>query len=81
MAFSKDTAHRKDLNAGIGDMQHRHFATIATIIREMPMTRMLESEKAAERTYIAEQFADRLRSSNPNFDRRRFLLACGVEAN
>ena len=36
MALTKDTAHRKDLNAGIGGMQHRHFATIATIIREMP---------------------------------------------
>lgn len=35
MALTKDTAHRKDLNAGIGDMQHRHFATIATIIREL----------------------------------------------
>lgn len=73
MALTKDTAHRKDLNAGIGDMQHRHFATIATIIREMPVDVYGTDQ-------VAEIFADRLRATNPNFDRRRFLLACDASA-
>lgn len=71
MPLTKDTAHRKDLNAGIGDMQHRHFATIATIIREMG-----DSAIPVDLERVAEYFADRLRSTNPRFDRRRFLLAC-----
>lgn len=76
MALTKDSAHRKDLNAGIGDMQHRHFATIATIIREMELP---ETEHCL-RQIIATEFADRLRATNPRFDHRRFLLACGAEA-
>lgn len=71
MALTKDTAHRKDLNAGIGDMQHRHFATIATIIRE--------TSNEAHKQYMAEVFAARLPATNSNFDKRRFLLACGAE--
>ena len=79
MPLTKDTAHRKDLNAGIGEMQHRHFATIATIIREMPENLdYLFSHVDRENT--AEYFAERLAQTNPRFDRRRFLLACGVEA-
>lgn len=34
--LSEKTAHRKDLTTGLAPLQHRHFATIATIIREMP---------------------------------------------
>lgn len=78
MPLTKNTAHRKDLNAGIGDMQHRHFATIATIIREMGEGAMPLDR--ASREMISHRFADRLRSTNPRFDRRRFLLACGVDA-
>lgn len=74
MPLTKDTAHRKDLNSGICEMQHRHFATVATIIREMKIP---ETEFCI-RQMIATEFADRLRASNPNFDRRRFLLACGI---
>lgn len=73
MALTKDSAHRKDLTTGISEMQHRHFATIATIIREM-------KPDVYGPEQVAEEFADRLRSTNPNFDRRRFLLACGVKA-
>lgn len=29
---------------------------------------------------IAEKFADRLELTNPNFDRARFLKACGVKS-
>lgn len=68
-----ETAQRKDLTAGIGDMQHRHFATIATIIREMKPDVYGPEE-------VAQEFAERLRATNPKFDRARFLLACGVES-
>lgn len=78
--LTKDTAHRKDLNAGIGDMQHRHFATIATIIREMDQG-LIPCSEAATRKFVAMQFAERLRATNSNFDRRRFLLACGLPAS
>lgn len=78
MPLTKDTAHRKDLNAGLGDMQHRHFATVATIIREMGEGAMPVSRAVHE--MIAHHFAHRLSGTNPKFDRRRFLLACGVGA-
>lgn len=69
MALKPKAAHRKDITSGIGDMQHRHFATIATIICEI-------DDDVAERRVLAEAFADRLRYSNPKFDRDHFLRAC-----
>lgn len=75
MALETKAAHRKDLNAGIGPMEHRHFATIATILREMPET-MNGRTVINLRDDMAEYFADRLRYSNPRFDRDRFLRAC-----
>lgn len=62
-------AHRKDVTTGLADMQHRHFATVATIIREMPAD-VYGPEQ------VAEIFADRLASTNSNFNRDRFLRAC-----
>lgn len=62
-------AHRKDITTGLADMQHRHFATIATIIREMPVD-VYRSEQ------IAEIFADNLARTNYRFNRDRFLRAC-----
>lgn len=35
MPFTEKSALRKDLTSGIGEMQHRHFATVAAIIREV----------------------------------------------
>lgn len=74
--LTKASAHRKDLTTGMADMQHRHFATIATIIR----TRLYGDLTKEQRNIVAEAFADALPATNPNFDRRRFLLACGIEA-
>ena len=31
------------------------------------------------RTYLAQEFADMFEAGNPNFDRNRFLHACGTE--
>lgn len=73
--LTKDTAHRKDLRTGVSDMQHRHFATVAAIIRGMD-----GEDFEGLRPTIARRFADELATTNPRFDRRRFLLACNVPA-
>lgn len=59
----------KDRTTGKSDLQHRHFATIATILVNL---------KANRKT--CEAWADELAPCNPQFDRARFLRACGVEA-
>lgn len=69
MALSTDAALRKDRSNASSDMQHRHFATVAAIIRDLPMTE-------ADRECVAEHFAAELRCTNPRFDRTRFLRAC-----
>lgn len=71
MALKPDAALRKDLTTAIttslGDLQHRHFATIAAILRDLNAP-----------TETCEQWADRLRHTNPRFDRARFLRACAA---
>lgn len=66
------TANRKDLNAKTAHFEHRHFATIASIIREMP-------NDYNGRLLVAEEFAKRLRATSTRFQESRFLAACGVE--
>jgi len=68
MALSEKAATAKDKRTGLSDMQHRHFTTIATIIRNFGYPQ--------ERQRIAEEFARELRHTNPRFDRDRFLAAC-----
>lgn len=68
MALTDDAALRKDRNTYKADFQHRHFATIATILRNM------DADKAT-----CERWADELAPTNWKFDRRRFLRACGFE--
>jgi hypothetical protein len=66
-----DAALRKDrANARQPVLQHRHYAVIAGIIASLKV----EGEDA--RREIAEQFADRMATTNGNFDRARFLKAC-----
>lgn len=65
-------AHRKDLNAPTANMEHRHFATIAAIIRALP-------EAADTRAGMAQHFARHLRATNPRFNTDRFLAACMAE--
>ncbi|HEV2816145.1 MAG TPA: hypothetical protein VGW40_02840 [Allosphingosinicella sp.] len=54
---------------GTEPMSRKDFELIAATIRRMP------SETAPS---AAEHFADALRSTNPRFDRARFIRACGV---
>lgn len=67
MTLTTKSASRKDRTTRLADMEHRHFATIATFIREAPL-RFPED--------LACYFAERLAETNPNFDRARFLRAC-----
>lgn len=61
--------NKKDLRGGCADMQHRHFRTIAAIIRAYP-------GPYAERQHLAIHFAGHLALTNRNFDRQRFIDAC-----
>ena len=74
MSLSKQAAHKQDLISNVGEMQHRHFATVAFIIRRLELPEMLSEDEM--RSTIARQFADHLEHSNPRFDRGRFLRAC-----
>ena len=68
-------ALRKDkTNAFASSMEHRHFATIAAILKSLHSV-----GGESTRTWVAEYFANELASTNPRFDRRRFLTACGAE--
>lgn len=67
--LTDEAAMSKDRRSHIGEMQHRHFATVATIIREYP------GEPTTQRL-MAEYFADRLDETNKAFSRVRFLAAC-----
>lgn len=71
------SALRKDRAAAPPLMQHRHFAFIASVIAEMPSH--APSLRSARQS-AAGAFAQALVGSNPNFDRVRFLRACGIEA-
>ena len=74
MALNAETAFRKDRRTGKTKMEHRHFATVAAIIADDLATVATDNERRA----IAEVFANGLAGTNPRFDRRRFLKACGV---
>ena len=63
------SALRKDKRTR-AQLQHRHFATIADIIRRMDDGAPWPVED------IQTHFADHLADTNPRFDRQRFLNAC-----
>ncbi len=78
MALTAQSANRKDLNTarhGV-ELQHRHFSFIAGVIAAMPgHADTLRAQKAS----CATAFADACASTNPNFNRSRFLAACKLE--
>lgn len=76
MPLSPQAAARKDQASGNPTFQHRHFAFIAATIKAMPTH---ASTLRAQQASCALTFAEALESTNPNFDRRRFLAACGME--
>lgn len=79
MPLKAGAALRKDqTNAFASSMEHRHFATIAAILKELTPARDKLSLSLTTHRYICRLFADRLATTNPRFDRSRFLAACGV---
>jgi len=76
--MTDSAAIQKDRTSGLGEMQHRHFATVAAIIRSMEKVNNQEHGFIDVREDVAHHFADNLAGTNPRFDRRRFLIACGV---
>lgn len=68
MPLTQRAALTKDrTNAKADVLQHRHFAVIAGIIRDLPR---------AQRGDVAERFANKLRETNSRFDFNRFIAAC-----
>lgn len=78
MPLSPQAADRKDQTrpSGTPTFRHQHFAWIASIIRNMPTH---APSLRDQRRSCALAFAIALQNTNPNFDRARFLSACGEE--
>jgi len=66
MLSTKIAYHKDRRSAETARLEHRHFAAIAAIISTLP---------DAYSGLVAEHFANALRSTNPRFDRDRFLRA------
>ncbi len=60
-------------------MQKRHYEAIAAAVREA-RTYGVAPGAAGMADTVADCLADKLAQFNPNFDRVRFLRACGVES-
>lgn len=73
MPLSASAALSKDKWSGKCTVlfQHRHFAFIAATIKQ--------THDDFRRMHMAYAFANELEKTNPNFDRDRFLRACGIE--
>lgn len=59
------------------NMTRQHFEFIATTLRELRRAR--RGFHADAHRMVAEEFAARLRETNPGFNRERFLRACGIK--
>lgn len=76
MPLKPDAAVRKDkLGADYpATLQHRHFAVIAGILADLgPNAGVFNNQRDG----IIAHFADALADTNPQFDRKRFIAACG----
>lgn len=72
-------AMQKDRHGGdTSAFQHRHFAAVADIIRNMDKVNNQEHGFIDIREDVAEHFAAAFRRGNPKFSTDRFLIACGV---
>jgi len=56
-------------------MTKKHFKAIAQIIKKQPW----QAHTCCIGRYIATDFAEYLQVQNPNFDKEKFLQACGQE--
>lgn len=71
MPLSSHAALNKDRSKPSVIFQHRHFAKIAEIISDI--------SDETERYRFAMYFANKLSTTNSNFDRERFIRACTEE--
>jgi len=71
--LTTEAALRKDKAPTTPDMQHRHFAYIAQIIRELPIEEL--TGDSDHRVDIAFHFARHLKHTNSNFNAERFMRA------
>jgi hypothetical protein len=71
MPLSENAARSKDQRAPTPSLQHRHFAFIASVIRDIPTP--------SARVEACAAFGLALKCSNPAFDNNRFSDACGCE--
>ena len=76
--LSEKAATAKDKRTGKADMQHRHFATVATILSRITCYGPDGAISTEAHKQLCERFADELAGTNPRFDRARFLAACEV---
>lgn len=61
------------------NMQRRHSQFIADTLAASKPAPHWDANKRAQWVVSCNRFADALASTSPNFDRARFLAACGVE--
>lgn len=66
-------------------MTRKDFNLIASVFKDMAKWydeygNVTNDHAIETRANIANALADGLATTNPNFDRERFLVACGVEA-
>jgi len=75
--LSSKAAHRKDTRSAPATFTHQHFRKVAEIIRSLPCKD--SGPMGIVWPIVAVHFADALATTNPNFDRARFLAACKGE--
>ena len=59
-------------------MTKKHFETIAAIIRRLSTIAVPDESGQGMLSAVAVDLADYFATVNPNFDRERFLKACGL---
>lgn len=64
-------------------MTKKHYEAIAAILEKYRHAPLYESDYTDYRTaeHIANDLADYFETDNKNFDRNRFLQACGIVTN
>ena len=76
MTLTTESAARKDRTTGkTATLEHRHFAFIAAALAGMPEA--VNLDRAAWES-VCRYFAKECAGTNPRFDRKRFMAACGV---
>lgn len=60
-------------------MTRQHFALIADVLKDSLQHNACGEDQRAMCDTIAHNMASALRTTNPNFNRERFLKACGVD--